>query len=299
LSPGGGEKPFAMKPKGKLISIGGNEDKGTAIEPNFAQKDFLNFFEFGILKRFIKELPAGVDSHIEVITTASSIPEEVGQNYLDAFGKLGCTGVKVMHIKKREEPDHPDMLERIRNCHGVMFTGGNQMRLSMIFGGTRFLQILQERYRNENFVIAGTSAGAMAMSNTMIYQGSSSVALLKGEVKITTGLGFMNDVIIDSHFVTRGRFGRLAEAVSGNPGCIGIGLGEDTGVLVTEGHMLEAIGSGLIIIFDGHQIRHSNIADVEHGAPLSIENLVIHVMAKGNHYDVAGRRFFASASEIQ
>ncbi|MFZ4613182.1 MAG: cyanophycinase [Bacteroidia bacterium] len=286
-----------MIPKGILISIGGNEDKGTAIEPKFTQKDHLNFFEFGILKRFLQEMK-GIESRVEVITTASSIPEEVGQNYLDAFAKLGCLNVGVLHIKKREESDTPEFLERIKNCDGVMFTGGNQMRLSMIFGGTKFLEILHERYENESFVIAGTSAGAMAMSSTMIYQGSSSVALMKGEVKITTGLAFMNNVIIDSHFVTRGRFGRLAEAVAGNPGCIGIGLGEDTGVLVTEGNKLEAIGSGLIILFDGHEIKHSNIADVEHGAPLSIEHLIIHVMAKGNHYNVKSRKFFSDHVEV-
>jgi cyanophycinase len=286
-----------MIPQGILISIGGNEDKGTAIEPKFTQKDHLNFFEFGILKRFLKEMK-GIESRVEVITTASSIPEEVGQNYLDAFAKLGCSNVGVLHIKKREESDTPEFLERIKNCDGVMFTGGNQMRLSMIFGGTKFLEILHERYENESFVIAGTSAGAMAMSSTMIYQGSSSVALMKGEVKITTGLAFMNNVIIDSHFVTRGRFGRLAEAVAGNPGCIGIGLGEDTGVLVTEGNKLEAIGSGLIILFDGHEIKHSNIADVEHGAPLSIEHLIIHVLAKGNHYNVKSRKFFSDHVEV-
>jgi len=285
------------KPKGKLISVGGAEDKGTTAEPGFKQKESLNFFEFGILKRIIKEMK-GIDSVIEVITTASSIPEEVGQNYLHAFDKLGCHNVSVMHIKKREDVDTPEYIERLKKCDGVMFSGGNQMRLSMIFGGSEFLKITQERYHNEPFVIAGTSAGAMAMSNTMIYQGSSSKALLKGEVKMTTGLGYMHNVIIDSHFVTRGRFGRLAEAVAANPSCIGIGLGEDTGVLVTDGNIMEAIGSGLIIIFDGHQIKHSNIADVEEGAPLSIENLIIHVMAKGNHYDVAKRKFYSTNLEF-
>ena len=285
------------KPKGKLISVGGAEDKGTTAEPGFKQKESLNFFEFGILKRIIKEMK-GTDSIIEVITTASSIPEEVGQNYLDAFDKLGCNNVQVMHIKKREEVDSPEYLERLKRCDGVMFSGGNQMRLSMIFGGTDFLHLLQDRYMHEDFLIAGTSAGAMAMSNTMIYQGSSSKALLKGEVKMTTGLGFMHGVIIDSHFVTRGRFGRLAEAVAANPSCIGIGLGEDTGVLVTEGNKMEAVGSGLIIIFDGHHIKHSNIADVEEGTPLSIENLIIHVMAKGNHYDVTKRKFFSTDKEV-
>ncbi len=279
-------------PKGKLISIGGSEDKGTGIEPNFAQKAKLNFFEFGILKRILSEMK-GSDSIVEVITTASVIPEEVGDNYIQAFGKLGCTHVGVIHIKNREDALLPEYLERIKKADGVMFTGGNQLRLSMIFGGTDFLKILLDRYENENFVIAGTSAGAMAMSNTMIYQGSSTGALLKGEVKITTGLAFIKDVIIDSHFVTRGRFGRLAQAVASNPGCIGIGLGEDTGVLIKEGKTMEAIGSGLILIFDGHTIRYSNIADLPEGAPISIENMVVHVMAKGNFYHLDERKFYS------
>jgi len=278
-------------PKGKLISVGGSEDKGTEIDPKFIQKEQLNFFEFGILKRILLEMK-GVDSKVEVITTASQIPEEVGENYIKAFGKLGCHNVGVIHIKKREEAINPEYLARIKEADGVMFTGGNQMRLSMIFGGTEFLKILIDRYNNEDFVIAGTSAGAMAMSNTMIYQGSSTGALLKGEVKITTGLALIKDVIIDSHFVTRGRFGRLAQAVAGNPGCIGIGLGEDTGVLIKEGNKMEAIGSGLVLIFDGHNIRHSNIADIEEGQPISIENLIVHVMAKGNFYYLKERKFY-------
>lgn len=281
-----------MIPKGRLISIGGNEDKGTEPEPNFAQKNNLNFFELQILSRIVHE-NGGHEANIEVITSASSIPEEIGQNYLDAFQKLGCTNIHIMDIRNREDAMKPEFLERIRKCDGVMFSGGNQLRLSSIFGGTEFLEIITERYINEEkFIIAGTSAGAMAMSNTMIYQGSSSEALFKGEVKITTGLAFLKDVIIDSHFVTRGRFGRLAQAVAANPSCIGIGLGEDTGVMVTDGRYMEAIGSGLVIIIDGHDIRHNNIADLKEGSPLSIENLVVHVMAKGNHYDLKTRKFY-------
>lgn len=280
-------------PKGKLISIGGNEDKGTEPEPDYIQKNNLNFFGLQILNRIAKE-SGGHDAGIEVITSASSIPDEVGHNYLDAFGKLNCKNVRIMDIRNREDAANPEILERIRTCNTVMFSGGNQLRLTSIFGGTTFLEILLERYMQEqNFVIAGTSAGAMAMSNTMIYQGNSSEALLKGEVKITTGLAFLKDVIIDSHFIKRGRFGRLTQAVAANPGCIGIGLGEDTGVLITEGRHMEAIGSGLVIIIDGHEIRHSNIADLREGSPISIENLIVHVMAKGNHYDLKTRKFFA------
>lgn len=286
-----------MIPKGKLIAIGGNEDKGTEPEPNYIQKNNLNFFELQILSRIVREA-GGHDAYIEVISSASSIPDEIGQNYLDAFKKLGCNNIRIMDIRKREDAQKPEIIERIRNCHSIMFSGGNQLRLSSIFGGTEFLEILHDRYFNEEtFVVAGTSAGAMAMSNTMIYQGNSSEALLKGEVKITTGLALIKDVIIDSHFVTRGRFGRLTQAVAANPSCIGIGLGEDAGVLITEGKNMEALGSGLVIIIDGHSIRHSNIADLKEGSPLSIEHLIVHVMAKGNHYDLKGRKFFAEAVE--
>jgi cyanophycinase len=285
-----------MIPKGKLFAIGGNEDKGTEPEPNYIQKNNLNFFELQILSRIVREA-GGHDAHIEVITSASSIPDEIGTNYLEAFKKLGCNNVHVMNIRKREEADNPDNIERIRNCNGIMFSGGNQLRLSSIFGGTSILELIVERYfQEEHFIIAGTSAGAMAMSNTMIYQGNSSEALMKGEVKITTGLAFIKDVIIDSHFVTRGRFGRLTQAVAANPSCTGIGLGEDTGVLITEGRYMEAVGSGLVIIIDGHNIRHSNIADLKEGSPISIENLIVHVLAKGNCYDLRQRKFSAEVA---
>lgn len=285
-------------PKGRLISIGGAEDKGTDAEPNFTMKNNLNFFELQILQRIVLET-GGIDKNIEVITTASSIPEEVGDGYVKAFGKLGCNNVRVMHIKKREDTLNPEYIHRIKTCDAVLLTGGNQLRLSTIIGGTEIHKTLAHRYHEEEkMLIAGTSAGAMAMSNTMIYQGSSSEALLKGEVKLTAGLGLLKDVIIDTHFVKRGRFGRLAEAVASNPSCIGIGLGEDTGLLITDGYMFEAIGSGLIIIIDGHNINYTNIADVQYGSPISIENLIVHVMAKGNHYNLKLRRFFEDIETV-
>ncbi len=278
-------------PRGKLIAIGGNEDKGSELEPNNEQKNNINFFELQILSRILHEIKGHKDSIVEVITSASSIPEEVGEAYITSFGKLGNQHVNLMHIRNREDARNPEFIERIKKCDGVMFTGGNQMRLSTIFGGTEILNILHNRYFHEDFVIAGTSAGAMAMPNTMIYQGSSSGALLKGEVKITTGLAFIKNVIIDSHFDKRGRFGRVAQAVASNPSCIGIGLGEDTGVLITEGRYLEVIGSTLVTIVDGHEIQHSNIADLQDGSPISIENLKVHILTKGNCYDLKNRVF--------
>src|SRR3954463_10484507 len=228
--------------KGKLIAIGGAEDKGTILEKALSIHHNLNFFGLGILRRIVDEA-GGIQARIEVITTASMIPYEVGNNYLEAFGRIGCTNIGLMHIRTREDVNDPQYVERVQNCDAVMFTGGNQLRLTSIFGGTKMLRIIQTRYRNENFIVAGTSAGAMAMSNTMIYEGDATKAHLKGEVKITTGLGFMDDVIFDSHFEKRGRFGRLAQGIAGNPSCIGIGLGEDTGMLITQSNKMEAIGS--------------------------------------------------------
>ena len=282
---------------GKLISIGGAEDKGTDLENGEIQRNNLNFFELGILSRIAKEA-GGLDAHIEVVTTASTIPLEVGENYLDAFSKIGCTNVGVMHIRNREDVNNSNYLERIKKCDCVMFSGGNQLRLTAVFGGTTFLQIIKNRYQTDSkFIIAGTSAGAMAMSNTMIYEGNATKAHLKGEVKITTGLAFMDNVIIDSHFEKRGRFGRLAQAVASNPGCIGIGLGEDTGMLITEGNKMEAIGSGLVMIIDGHDIKHSNIADIPDGNPISVENIKVHLCEKGNGYLVNERKFIVEVRE--
>jgi cyanophycinase len=281
-------------PLGKLIAIGGAEDKGVDLEKGEIVRNNLNFFELGILRRIIEET-GGPNKRVEVVTTASMIPYEVGENYLNAFGKIGCTNIGLMHIRNRADAMNEDFITRIQKCDAVMFSGGNQLRLSATFGGTQLLKIALDRYQAEStFLVAGTSAGAMAMSNTMIYEGNATRAHLKGEVKITTGLGFMDDVIFDSHFEKRGRFGRLAQAVATNPSCIGIGLGEDTGMLITDGNKMEAIGSGLVILIDGHDIRHSNIADIPDGNPISVENLKVHFCEKGNGYLTRERIFLNS-----
>ncbi len=280
-----------MIPKGKLIAIGGNEDKGVQHEGGHRDKVFRNdFIEAGILRRVVNEI-GGKDKRLAVITSASSIPDEVGRNYQEAFGKLGLTDVDILEIRDRKDVT-PEMTERLRLADGVMISGGNQLRLTSIFGGTAFLELLKDRYYNEEgFVIAGTSAGAMCMSNTMIYQGHSSTGLFKGEVKMTTGLALVSDVIIDSHFVARGRFSRLTQAVAANPTAIGIGLGEDTGVVITKGDHLEIIGSGQVIIFDGHEMKHTNIADIEEGRPLSVEHMIVHIISEGYNYNVKKRSF--------
>ncbi|MCW3082800.1 MAG: cyanophycinase [Bacteroidetes bacterium] len=277
-----------MNPKGKLIVIGGAVDKGSFTEKNFDKQveKNLNFFETGILKRIITESKLKEDSQIEIITTASKIPKEVGPEYAKAFQYLGAKHVSVMDIEKREQALDPAIVERLAKADIVMFTGGDQLRLTSILGGTPFHDLLLKKYRTEDFIYAGTSAGAAAASYSMIYQGSSNEALLKGEVKITSGLGLIDDVVFDTHFVQRGRIGRLFQAVVGNPKTLGIGLGEDTGLLITNGKSMEAIGSGLVILVDGRNIKDTNITQVEMGSPISIKNMVVHVMSHHDHYNL-------------
>lgn len=280
-----------VNPKGILVAIGGAEDKGTDLERGIIERNRLNFFELGILHHVIDLVSEKEDAVIEVVTTASQIPDEVAVNYQEAFRKLGCNNVGHIRIRNREDAGNPEYLERLRSCDCVMLSGGNQLRLSSIFGGTTFLEILRDRYENENFVIAGTSAGAMAMSNTMIYEGSAATAHLKGEIKITTGLGLLHGVIIDTHFDKRGRFNRLAQAVAAQPGAIGIGLGEDTGMIVKDGHRFTVIGSGCVTIIDGKFIDFNNIADIPFGAPIGVENLIVHLLSQDDTYDVKTRKF--------
>ncbi len=279
---------YQMNIQGKLIIIGGAVDKGSFTETDLDKNATinLNFFETGILKRILVESKHKELSRIEIITTASKIPKEIGPEYVKAFNSLGATNVDVLYIEKREQAMDSEILDRLKAADVVMLTGGDQLRLTSILGGTPFHDILLDKYRNEEFIYAGTSAGAAAASNTMIYQGSSSEALLKGEVKITSGLGFIDNVVIDTHFVQRGRIGRLFQSVVGNPKVLGIGLGEDTGLLITHNNRMEAIGSGLVILVDGREIKDTNLTEVELGQPISISHLVTHVMSKYDTFDL-------------
>ena len=288
-----------MNIQGKLIIIGGAVDKGSFTETDLdknASKN-LNFFEAGILRRVINESKYKQESRIEVITTASKIPREIGPEYVKALSYLGANNVDILHIERREQAMEATVLERLKAADVVMFTGGDQLRLTSILGGTPFHDILLDKYHNEDFVYAGTSAGAAAASKTMIYQGSSSEALLKGEVKITSGLGLIDGVVIDTHFVQRGRIGRLFQSVVGNPKTLGIGLGEDTGLLITHNTKMEAIGSGLVILVDGREIKDTNLTQVELGQPISINHLVTHVMSQFDTFDLTTFKMHIHSSQ--
>ena len=276
-------------PKGILIAIGGAEDKGTERENE--RQNSLDFFKEGILQQIIQLIGKKYDPKIEVITAASTIPDEVGQIYKKAFKKLGAIDIGHLKIGSREDADSKKILERLDKCNCILFSGGDQLRLCSILGGTEFLDIIRERYEKEHFVIAGTSAGAAAMSNSMICGGDESQAYLKGKVELSFGLGFLQEAIIDTHFDARGRFGRLVQAIAAQPGSIGIGLDEDTGVIIEKGTKMTTIGSSSVVIVDGSKIKHNNIADIKNGMPISVASLQVSIMTKADIYDINKREF--------
>lgn len=276
-----------MNPKGKLIIVGGAINKGQIFDSHADSHTAsnLDFFERGILRKIINESSKLEDSVIEIVTTASQIPQIVGPEYQKALQTLGAKNVHILDIQNREEANGEVIAERTHNADVMMFTGGDQLRLTSILGGTQMHDILLDKFMNTDFVYAGTSAGAAAASENMIYQGSSSEALLKGEIKITQGLGLIENVIVDTHFVQRGRIGRLFQAVVSNPRTLGIGLGEDTGLFIKD-DVMTVIGSGLVIIVDGRFIKDSNLTNIHLGEPISIDNLTVHVMSMNDEFNL-------------
>ncbi len=257
-------------PKGLLVAVGGNEDKE---------------HDLCVLRKIVSLIKTH-PVNIEIITTASEIPEEVGKMYQRSFDKIDNTAVQFMNIKTREQAEEKQYIQRLKKCDVVFFTGGDQLRISSILGGTLFLDAIKNKYYTEECVVAGTSAGAAAMSQTMIFGGEGAEALVKGSVDVTAGIGLVQGVIIDSHFIKRGRFGRLMELITSNPGHIGIGLGEDTGIIIRKGSLIEAIGNGLVVIFNGKRIRYSNVSSIKKGEAIAVDNMHVHVLVDGYGYDI-------------
>jgi cyanophycinase len=268
-------------PQGTLLIIGGKENKGEQ-EPDEREKP-KEFLPLEILKTFI-DLATNKDPVIEVVTTASVLPEEIFKEYRKLFHQLGIQNVGHIHHRNRKEALEDDLDERIKKAHGFYFTGGDQLRLTSLYGGTKFLTSLKEKYIYRKIVVAGTSAGAMALSTPMIYGGSKEKEEIGGEIRITTGMEFLKDVCVDTHFVFRGRFVRMAQVIVTNPTCIGIGLEEDTAIIVRNGNEAEVIGSGLVIVMDGFHILDSNIENFGDKEPVTIKNIRMHILGAGEKY---------------
>jgi cyanophycinase len=272
--------------KGTLIPIGGNEDKGGEENEMYT----MEFGDEGILFHVVKEA-GGNDAKIVVIPTASSIPVEVGKNYIDAFTKIGCTDIHVLDIRSKKDSEKETSIELIKSADCIMFSGGDQSKITNKIGGTTIHNILIERYKNEEgFVIAGTSAGAMVMANEMIAGGSATESFIKGAVTMYKGLGLIPELIIDTHFIKRGRFGRQSEAVAKFPHLLGIGLAEDTGMIIKNGNDCTVIGSGMVIVFDGRTLTHNNEKILEEGTPMTMVNLTVHVLSNSDQYDIKNRK---------
>ncbi len=270
--------------KGTLIPIGGNEDKGAE---EASGKDFI---EEGILAHVVRA-GGGTDAKIVVFPTASSIPDEVGENYQEAFGRLGCSNLEVVHIRQRADAYEEQVLKAVAEANTIMFSGGDQSRIVEYIKDTPLHNLFFQRLRTDaNFVLAGTSAGAMMMSKEMIAGGSATEAMLKGNVRMREGMSFVPEFIIDSHFVRRGRFGRIAEALARFPDLMGIGLAEDTGLIIREGRSFQVIGSGMVLLFDPSELTHNNQKVLKEGSAMSLFNLKTHILANGDCFNFENRK---------
>jgi len=258
---------------GRLVAIGGAEDKSTDLE---------------ILSRVFAH--ACGSTEVAVIATASGIPEEVLPAYEAAFTRLGASRVHCLDVRERKDAGDAKSVRLVERSGAIFFTGGDQLRLTSVFGGSAMLDAIRERFR-AGAAVAGTSAGAMALPATMIYGGDAADALHKGAVKMTSGLGFVDGLIVDSHFLERGRFTRLMEVGATNPEHLGVGLGEDAAVVVHPDRVLEAVGSGHVIMVDSRDLARSNVAELSTGEAVAIENVVMHALVCGHGFHIDERRY--------
>jgi len=273
-----------MVPKGRLLLIGGAEDKGDNKVPIAAHNT--QFVHLEILKKLVSS--KAMDSRIEVITTASSYPEEIQAIYEKAFEKVGYTNVGFLDIRNLADAKNKAYIDRINKCDTVMFSGGDQFKIATIISGSPIADAIFKRYKTSSrFTVAGTSAGAMAMSKLMIQKGGKQEALIDNDLRISSGLGIIEECIIDTHFIKRGRFGRLAHAVVTNSGHIGIGLGEDTALVIRKGKRAQCLGSGMVIIIDGRYIEETNVSTALKGAPIYVDNLRVHLLVRNCEFNIS------------
>lgn len=273
----------APVPAGVLVVIGGKENKGEEVPEN--KKKPSDFIKLEVLQAF-KDATHKRDPVVEVVTTASSESTESFNDYKNAFEKVGISTVGHIHHTTRQEVLDDPLKERINQADAFFFSGGDQLLLTALYGGTQFLTALKERYIRDPIVIAGTSAGAMALSTPMIYAGNEDVQELGGQIKVAMGMEFLKDVCIDTHFVHRGRFIRMAQVVVTNPTSIGIGIEEDTCIIVNKGREMLVMGTGLVVVIEGFQIREANIKTFSEDKPITARNLSVHLLADGDTYAI-------------
>jgi cyanophycinase len=259
--------------RGSLVIIGGAEDKRA---------------DKAILKEVIK-LAGGENSHIALITTATSSPEEAGLEYKRIFSELGAGSVVSINIMDRECANNLEELKVLDSATCVFFVGGDQLRISSILGGTEVHRMIRKLYE-EGKVVAGTSAGASMMSEIMVVEGKDEEAPRKCTLKMAPGMDLLSGVIIDQHFNQRGRIGRLLAAVAQNPDILGIGIDEDTALIVNKDLEFTVAGSGVVTVVDGRDIGYTNISEQYPDEPLAITNVKIHVLPKGYGFNLVKKQ---------
>ncbi len=260
---------MSEKVSGNLIIIGGAEDKKGDKE---------------ILKRVAKYIDPENEKLI-IATIATEYPEKSYQNYKNVFSDLGIKNIDKLDISTREDAFNMKNVELINNSNLLFFTGGDQLRITSMIGGSPVYDAVKELCDNGG-LIAGTSAGASVMSDTMIVQGEDDESPHKCTLKMSPGLGLVNNIIIDQHFAQRGRIGRLLTAIAQNPEVLGIGIDEDTAIVVSDKGTAEVIGSGAVYFIDGSSIDYSNVSEQYSDEILSMFNVKLHVLKDGNRFNL-------------
>jgi cyanophycinase len=261
----------AAHQRGRVLAIGGAEDK---------------FDDKLILSTFVR-IAGGPDAKIAIVPTASSI-ESAGERYKAIFLSMGADQVDVVYIASREEANSDVPAEILEDATGIFLTGGNQMRLSVLMGGTRAAQVVRERHE-EGAIVAGTSAGASILSSHMVAFGASGGTPKQRMVQMVAGFGLIPDLIIDQHFRQRDRIGRLLAMVAANPGLIGVGIDEDTAILTAPGGVLEVVGRNSVTIVDGFHM-YSDIFQVKGHGGITISDARLHILTPGRRFDLKHRK---------
>lgn len=267
---------------GHLLVIGGAEDK---------------YNERRILKKFLS-LAGDEKAEVLIVPVASDFPEFAADVYTQAFRNLGVANPRVLRATSRQDVFQADADALLDGVTGVFMTGGDQMRLVSILGGTEFAKKLRRLVTSTNIVLAGTSAGAAGMSTSMIVRGESTPHPHKNSVRLSPGLGFLKNIIIDQHFTERGRISRLITAVSYNPYNLGIGIDENTAIILNSEGVLEVYGQGGVTIVDGSRITYNEIAEVDDFQSFSVCGVQLHVLRDGLFYDFIKRHPLQLPSEF-
>jgi cyanophycinase len=259
--------------RGTLLIIGGAEDPDDD--------------DLRILPHLVK-LAGGKRARLVVCAAATEDPAESLRNYRAVFQKIGVADVVGVPFDERQEGEDPKVLEQLERATGVFLIGGDQLRITSVLSGTQFGQRLRERFESERLLVAGTSAGAAALSSTMIIRGDGGT-VKRCEVELAPGLSYLRDTVIDTHFDRRGRIQRVMAVVAQNPGTVGIGIDQDTAVEVKPNHQLTVLGSGVIIIFDG-RVTHTNAPQVKDTDPLAVVDVRLHVLPQGYGFNLRSKR---------